>query len=148
MAYKSKFRPKNPHKYLGNIDHIICRSTWESQLAKWADRNKAVLKWGVEYIVIRYYDKGNGRTRRYFTDFYFEFRDGTKRLVEVKPQHETLPPPVPKRKTRKYLEKVQRYATNISKWDAAKMYCEKRGDNTTFEIWTENHLKQLGLRLI
>lgn len=146
MAYKSKYRPKNKTKYLGNIDRVICRSSWERALAKWADRNKAVIKWGMEYIVIPYFDKGNGRRRRYFTDFYFEFSDGTKMIIEVKPEKETKPPRKPKRKTRRYLEEVKKYATNTSKWQAAEDWCADRG--IQFHKWTEHHLKRLGLKIL
>lgn len=146
MAYKSKFRPKNKHKYIGDLNRIICRSTWERSLAKWADQNAAVIKWGIEVLVIPYYDKGNGKRRRYFTDFYFEFKDGSKMVVEVKPENQTKAPRAPQRKTRKYLEKVKTYATNTSKWEAATKFCNE--NNMAFHIWTEKHLRQLGLKIL
>lgn len=146
MAYKSKFRPKNKKKYIGDINSIICRSTWERALAGWADRNKSVSKWAVEYLVVPYYDKASGKRRRYFTDFYFEFTDGTTLVVEVKPFHETKPPKMPQRKTKQYFVKVAKYATNTSKWESAKKVCEENG--WRFQVWTENHLKKLGLKIV
>ena len=146
MAYKSRFRPKNLQKYIGNMDNIICRSTWERALAMWADRNKAVIKWGIENVIIRYFDKGKGKLRSYYVDFFMEFSDGRKWLIEVKPKNQTIPPPKPKRMSRKYINAVMTYATNTSKWEEATRYAEEK--NMKFYVWTEDHLRQLGLRII
>lgn len=146
MAYKTRYRPKNPEKYTGDLNNIICRSTWERQVAKWADRNKAVTHWSMESVIIRYFDKGSGKNRRYFVDFYFKFKDGKEWIVEVKPKNQTKPPKERQRKTKKYLEEIQRYATNVSKWNQAKKYAKAKG--WRFSVWTEDHLKQLGLRIL
>ena len=42
MAYKSKYKPENPTKYIGNPNNIICRSLWERKMCKYLDRNKNV----------------------------------------------------------------------------------------------------------
>jgi len=145
MAYKSRFRPVNKAKYVGDISDVICRSLWERALAKWADRNSDVVEWGMEYVIIPYYDKGNGKRRRYFTDFYFRFSDGVKMIVEVKPNAQTKAPRK-RKKTVKYLKEIQTFATNTSKWDAARAYCHSHG--WKFQIWTEHHLRKLGLKIL
>jgi hypothetical protein len=146
MSYKSRFHPKNHKKYIGDINNIICRSTWERFLAGWADRNLAVIKWGMENVVIRYFDRGRGKYRRYFVDFYMEFKDGQKFLIEIKPRNQTKPPKQPQRITAKYSRAVQTYATNISKWEEATTFADERG--MKFSVWTEDHLKKLGMNVI
>ena len=146
MAYKSFFKPRNKSKYMGDFNNIVCRSTWEYQLASWADRNSSIVKWGIESVILGYFDKGNGKKRDYYVDFYFEFNDGKKWLIEVKPRNQTMPPPKQKRLTRKYVNAVRTYATNTSKWEYARIFAEKNG--MKFYVWTEDHLRKLGLNVL
>jgi len=146
MAYRTRFIPKNLKKYHGSTKKIVCRSNWERQLAKWCDKNPKIHRWNMEQVIIPYTDRGTGKRRRYFVDFWIEFKDGEIYLIEVKPYKQTKPPVKRKRKTRRYLNEVMTWATNVSKWEAAERFCELRGWH--FEKWTENELKRLGLRII
>jgi hypothetical protein len=38
------------------------------------------------------------------------------------------------------------YAKNISKWEAAKEFAEDRG--WSFEVWNEDFLKSLGIKIL
>ena len=49
-------------------------------------------------------------------------------------------------KTKKYINEVTTYAKNISKWEAAEKWCNKRGYK--FAIWTEETIKGLGIKLL
>jgi hypothetical protein len=67
-------------------------------------------------------------------------------LVEIKPKIQTKKPNKTRRKTKKYLKEVMTYAKNESKWLAANEYCKDRG--WKFLVWTEDHLKELGIKLL
>ena len=45
---KSLYKPSNPRKYKGNINNIICRSSWETKVCGWGDLNKNIIEWGSE----------------------------------------------------------------------------------------------------
>ena len=86
---KSRFTPKNPHKYAGDVTAIVCRSSWERKFCIMADENPAILKWNSEEVVIPYWSSVDGKMRRYFPDFLVKIKkkDGTLGtvLIEVKP---------------------------------------------------------------
>lgn len=90
--------------------------------------------------------KTDGRIHRYFVDVKIEFTDGRELLVEVKPKKESQPPKNPGSKTKRYITEVMKYAKNISKWEAANAYALNRG--WTFEIWTEETLRGLGIKIL
>ena len=81
---------------------------------------------------------------RYFVDFYIKVKNkegkANKFLVEIKPERFTKPPPIPKRKTKKFIQEVFTYGTNQAKWKYANEYCLDRGWD--FLVLTE---KDLGL---
>ena len=64
-------------------------------------------------------------------------------MVEVKPAIQIQRPKNPGRQTSKYLREVATYAVNRSKWNKAKKFCKRNG--MIFEVWTENHLKAMGI---
>ncbi len=67
-------------------------------------------------------------------------------LVEIKPKSQTVPPQRPARQTKKYVTEVMTYIKNESKWIAASKYATERGYH--FEIWHEDILKSLGIKLL
>ena len=148
---KSKFECRNPEKYVGNPDVIVCRSSWERYFCSILDSNSSIEKWGSEEIAIPYRSpidafSDPSKLRRYFVDFVVKFKDGRVILFEVKPYSQTIPPIVPKTKGQKamarYAEELRTYQVNIAKWQAARKFCEERGFK--FEIITENELRKLG----
>ena len=146
MAYKGKYKVKNPSKYEGNPTNVIFRSLWERQFFRWCEDNTDVVKWSSESVVIPYRCKTDGRMHRYFMDVKVKFKNGKTFLIEIKPEIQTQPPKQPKRKSQKYLKEVMTYVKNTSKWDAAEQYCDARG--WEFKIFTEKTLKSLGIRLL
>ena len=66
--------------------------------------------------------------------------------MEIKPKKETTPPQKPTRQTKKYLSEALTFIKNQSKWEAAEEYCMSRG--WKFVVWTEDTLKQLGIKII
>ena len=145
MAYKTKFNPKNRSKYIGKTGNIICRSLWERSFAKYCDENKNIVRWAIEPFSIPYFDYGTHKNRKYFPDFFVEYEDGKKMVIEIKPFKETNPPESAKN-TKKYLIAEQTYATNMSKWKFAKILCDKKG--WEFHVVTERTLEQMGIPII
>lgn len=148
MAYKGKFVPKNPHKYKGNVNSIIWRSTWERGCFRWADNNPDVVQWSSEETVIPYISPVDNKMHRYFVDLTITFKNGQTLLIEVKPKYQTEPPKINKKPKGKkgemrLLQEAQTFAVNDAKWKAADVYAKK--NNMKFVIFTENELEMMGI---
>ena len=146
MAYKGRYKIKNPDKYLGNPTNVIFRSLWERNTFRWCENNPKVRAWSSEEIVVPYKCKVDNKLHRYFVDLYVEMNNGQTILVEIKPKKETLPPKQPKRKTKKFLNEVITFSKNQDKWEAADQYARHKG--WKFRVWTEETLKNLGIKVL
>lgn len=146
-SYKSVYRVKHKERYKGNTENIVARSTWELATYIWldSDGHNNIKRWSSEEIVIPYKFDLDGKYHRYFVDLYIEKIDGTKLLVEIKPEKYTRPPKKPKRETKRYKEEVAQWIKNNNKWHAAMQYAKKHG--MVFEVWTEGVLRSLGIRI-
>lgn len=138
MARKGRYKPENPSKYKGDVTNIVWRSSWELKLMKRLDRDKNVIEWSSEEIVIPYVDKSTGRLRRYFPDFYFKRVDGKCFVIEVKPKKETSPPSKTGKTDKRFMSECLTYAKNLSKWETAQRWCSERG--WEFKLITETEL--------
>ena len=145
-TYKGKFKPKNKEKYSGDITKIRYLSLWERQAFRWCDTSPRVKYWSSEEIVIPYRYRVDGRVHRYHVDLLVEWSGGGTSLIEIKPDKETRPPKVPKRKTKRYVNAVQTYIKNEDKWSAARQWCEK--NDVRWEIWTENTFKSMDIKIL
>lgn len=128
--YKNGFyKPKNPEKYVGDVNNIIYRSSWERRVCEYLDNNSSVVYWNSESLVIPYFDKYTGRMHNYHTDFMAKMKtksSGLKTYVlEIKPEKEILPPSTKNKK--RLARELPIYIKNQCKWEAAKAYCEARG---------------------
>lgn len=144
MAYKTKYEPKNPQKYMGNTKNIVCRSNWERKFCKYLDENENVLRWSSEEIKIPYISTIDNQIHNYYPDFVFEAKKDQlveTFMVEIKPKKQTIQP-VPKKNKRAYLNECITYETNVCKWKAATVYCKKNGWN--FKVLTEENLFKTG----
>lgn len=145
MSYKGLFRPTNPSKYKGDPTQIVYRSLWELKLMTYLDGHKDVIEWASEEFCIPYRSPIDGRTHRYFPDFWMKKknRDGAVEVVvvEVKPEKQTRPPEPQKRKTKRYITEVTTWGINNAKWQAAERFCTQKG--WKFIIMTE---KELGIK--
>ena len=142
MAYSGRYSPKNIKKYKGNPDKIYYRSLWERNFMVYCDNSSAILEWGSEEVIIPYISPLDGRRHRYFPDFYIKVKqsDGSikKIIIEVKPKKQCGPPPIPKRKTKRFINEVRTWGVNKAKWEAAIEWCNDRG--MEFKILTEDHV--------
>ena len=141
-TYKGVYKPLNTDKYLGDPTNIIYRSSWERQCMLFFDRNKDVLKWGSEEIIIPYRSPLDNNIHRYYVDFLIKVRTADNKiethLIEVKPFKQTKPPNIQQRKTKRYVNEVTTYLVNEAKWKAAQEYCKDR--QWKFQLITENEL--------
>lgn len=138
------YRPSHPEKYIGDLNEIVYRSSWERHFFQYCDSSPAVLKWSSEPFAISYWDKSTMKTRRYFPDAYVEMKDidnnVKKYLIEIKPYKQTIPPKEGRKKTKTYLAECNTHLKNESKWEFAREFCRK--NDMEFMILTE---KDLGL---
>lgn len=141
-TYSGRFKPTNKEKYIGDVDNIVYRSGWELQVMRWCDNTPTVKKWSSEEVIIPYFYDVDKRYHRYHIDFLIQFESKTV-LVEIKPKKETTPPEYKGRKTKRYISEGLTYVKNMNKWKAAEEYAKDRG--WSFEIWTEDTLKGMGL---
>ena len=137
------FKPRNPEKYVGDIDNIVYRSGWELKTNMFLDGNPNILKWGSEPFPIPYMKPTTKKIHRYYVDYYVEYKkpnnEIVKELWEVKPNKETKSPRQSKNKTQKTKVYEQlTYEINKAKWKAAKAFCNKH--NLGFRIITEKQL--------
>ena len=144
-SIKSIYKPSYPEKYKGDVNNIICRSSWERRFCNWCDLNESIISWGSEEFCIPYYNPVKERVCRYFPDFIIKVKEQSGQIktyvVEVKPQRETLPPKQKSRTTKSYLNECRTYAVNQAKWKAADEFCKDR--LLEFKVKTE---KDLGIK--
>jgi hypothetical protein len=138
------FKPKNPQKYIGDVNQIVFRSSWELRAFKWADETESILEWSSEPFPIKYFDSSTNKVRRYFPDLFLKVRNKSggvdSYLVEIKPDKQTRPPKKGRKKTQTYLNEIATYEKNQSKWNQAEKFCES--NNMRFKVITE---KELGI---
>jgi len=137
---QGRYTPKNPDKYVGNLEKIRYMSSWELHFHKFLDSNPNVLKWSSEEIAIPYIKPTDGRVHRYFPDYWVEFKDADgnlkQEIYEVKPKQQTRRTRSKNPKTKLYEDIT--YAINIAKWEACANFCTKYG--ITFRIVTEEQI--------
>lgn len=142
MAYKGKFKPRNPNKYRGDTTDIVYRSSWELRFMSFLDNHKDILMWTSESVIIPYVSPIDNKIHRYYPDFLIKKKDKDGKietvLIEIKPDHETKPPVVQNKRTKRYLNEVKTWGINSAKWEAAERYCKERG--WKWSILTQNDL--------
>jgi len=146
MAYRGKFTPKHPEKYVGDVKNIVYRSLWERNTFRWIDTQSSIVYWNSEEIVLPYVCETDKKVHRYYLDLWFETQGGDTYIIEIKPKGQTKPPKTPQRKTRRYIKESLTYVKNQSKWKAASEFALDRG--WKFEVWTEDTLKSLGIKIL
>ncbi len=142
MAYKTKYKPKNVSKYIGDYTKIICRSLWERRVCKYFDENKNILRWGSEEVTIPYFSPVDKKMHRYYPDFIAEKistnGDIETLLIEVKPKKQTIKPERKKKKEKTFIKECVTYTINGAKWDAARKICKE--NEWKFIILTEDDI--------
>lgn len=135
MAYKTRFFPKNPNKYVGSKKELLCRSLWERRVCKFLDESVGVKKWSFEEIEIPYVHPIDKKVHRYIPDFLIQIEKNEQKksiLVEIKPNKQ-----VNLRESASRNERIL-FEINKAKWQAAKTFCDKHG--MEFKILTEKEI--------
>ncbi len=129
-------------KIIDDEINVNYRSGLELKCLRYCDMNIHITKFSLEPFCIPYLSPKDGKIHRYFIDFFIEFSNGQKFLVEVKSSGETVSPKIPGKKTEKailnYQKALQTFAVNTAKWESAKSFCKEKG--LTFIILTEKEL--------
>lgn len=100
---------------------ISYRSSWEQKVIESLDKDENVLMFIHEPFSIPYvFENVN---KNYVPDIFIEYRDNTKKLIEIKPEYFVDCP------------------INQSKFSAAEQYCEEKG--IIFEVWTEKDVEKI-----
>lgn len=126
--------PASCKKVIDRSQPIIYRSSYEKKFVIWLESCSKVVRWGSECVCIPYLFV-DGKTHKYYPDYYVEFQDGTKMLVEIKPANQTHPP------VNENSWAAREWAKNSCKWKAAMEYCSAKGFK--FQILTENTIQKL-----
>lgn len=151
---QGKFTPTNPKKYIGDVNNIFFRSSWELSFAKNLDKNIMVIEWSSESIAIPYIKFTDKKIHRYYPDFYMKFKDKfgniKQEIIEIKPKTEityaltllesdfTKMYPI-RCKSLKTKQQHQLTAlVNASKWKYAIAWCKKR--NIEFKLISEKSI--------
>lgn len=140
MAYKTKYNPEFKDKYVGNVENIICRSSWERKFCKYLDHNQIVIRWSSEELSIPYISTIDKRIHQYYPDFLFEAKKDAvieTFVIEIKPKKQTIQPKARKNKKAQLNECIA-YEINTCKWAAATIFCQQRG--WIFKILTEDDI--------
>ena len=146
MSYRGRYTIKRPEKYAGDASKVVYRSLWERQAFKWCENNPKVKLWNSEEIVVPYKSTVDKKLHRYFVDLLIQLDNKETYLIEIKPKNQTVPPKKRSRKTKKYINEVVTYAKNQDKWEAATQFAEHKG--WKFQVWTEETLKNLGIKIL
>ena len=116
-------------------DSIIYRSSYERKFIYWCENNPKVKHWGSECMSIKYVSMIDKKEHTYYPDYVVEMIDGEKWVVEIKPYSQTQRPVT----ENGWLWNA--YTMNMSKWVAAKQFCDARG--LKFKILTERTIELL-----
>ncbi len=143
MAYKGKYKPELPSKYIGDHTNIIYRSLLERRFMVFCDKNPNILKWASEEMFVPYISPMDNRMHKYFVDVLIEVREKNNEiktyLVEIKPYRQCAEPKNTNSKSKRtFLKEIKTWAINSSKWQAATEYARK--NNWEFKIITEKNL--------
>ena len=141
-SIKSKYKPRNPRKYKGNPNNIVCRSNWEKKFCQWCDTNENILLWASEEFSIPYVSPLDRRVHQYYPDFLIKVQEGGGAIrdyvIEVKPKRQCSPPKKKSKVTKGYIYESKEYAKNQAKWHAAQEWCRDR--RLIFKVITEDEL--------
>jgi hypothetical protein len=136
------FVPTQPQKYIGKHNPKY-RSGWEFTFMQFCDKNKSIIQWSSESIIIPYIHPLTGKRTNYIPDFLvvYENKHGHQKaeIIEIKPKKQSL---IESRVASARDRAV--VAINHAKWASAMAFCKQNG--LTFRVITEDDLFYQGKR--
>lgn len=137
------YKLRHPEKYIGDVNKVMVRSSWEAYAFEFMENNKNIIKWASEPFPIKYWkplQNGEFRPANYWPDIYVEYKDKNgeyiKELMEIKPLEQTMPSKSKRKKTKQAQDYI--YLVNMYKWEAAKKWCDLNG--IKFKVYTQETL--------
>lgn len=132
------YYPNNPLKYIGDINNIIYRSSWEKKFCIYCDINPSIIKWTSEPpLDIKYWSPIDKKEHRYFLDYYIEIqkKDNIEKwIIEIKPENQysllkkpEFSGPATEKRIHAYNERMKIWIINRAKFEAATRFAESRG---------------------
>ena len=119
------YKIKHPEKYVGSKDPTY-RSSWEYTFMSFCDNNPSVQQWASEPVRIPYRDPLTGKGTVYVPDFVITYIDKNMKkhveMIEIKPMNQMLAEKVGKNPYNQ-----AQYVKNMSKWQAAGVWCKNQG---------------------
>ena len=97
---------------------------------QYCEAQALITLWGYECIEIPYVYSVDKKVHRYYPDFYVEFKDGRKFIIEIKPENQAT--------GKGGLYNKLCYVKNVDKWNACKAFCDAKG--MEFKVVTEKDL--------
>src|SRR3990167_1840120 len=116
VDFNSKFILGHHFSIKNQINHYY-RSSWELVAFLYLDSIDEVESYQSEPFKIPFIDENNN-SKNYLPDILISYKDGNKKLIEIKPE--------------RYLK------DNVDKINAGQKYCEE--NNITYEIWTQTEI--------
>ncbi len=139
---KGYFKPRHPEKYVGDVNKIVYRSSWELSFMNFLDNNIVIELWGSEILAIPYRKPTTKRIHKYYPDFWVKYKNRKGKLVqdviEVKPAKQTKKPTTVGKNKKTQLYEALTWEINKAKWKSAKLFCDKYGMN--WKILTEKDI--------
>ena len=132
--------PATCSKLMDPSSPVIYRSSYEKKFIYWLESSPAVARWGSECLVIPYQIPGDPNWHSYYPDFYVEWKNGEKWVVEIKPASQTVNPLLYENRKNSQWYRDQ-WRKNSSKWRAAQEFCKAKG--FSFKILTEKTISKL-----
>lgn len=132
----------NPNKYIGDINKVIYRSSYERIFYHSLDIDPNVIYWCVEpqELRIRYFNPTKRKWSHYYPDAFCLKKIGDKEmkcLIEIKPKSKLVKPKQPKdlsdnKKKAQYIRKMNEYNVIDAKRKASVEYCKLKGMQYVF----------------
>lgn len=97
---------------------------------QYCEAQSLITLWGYECIEIPYLYSIDKKIHRYYPDFYLEFKDGRKFIIEIKPENQAI--------GKGSIYNKLSFIKNRDKWKACKSFCEAKGFE--FKVVTEKDL--------
>ena len=140
--HQGLFHPRHPEKYVGDVNNIVYRSSWELRFLQYCDSNDNIIQFASEEFSIPYLSTIDNKVHRYYPDYLIKVKESNgsikKYVIEVKPKRQTEKPKKRSRVTKTYINEMRLYAVNQAKWKYAQEFCK---DNLLeFKIITEEQL--------
>lgn len=139
---QGRYHPRNPEKYVGDINKIRFMSSWEREAHQFFDNNPNILRWSSEEIGIPYLNAIDNKYHTYYPDYWIEYRNRkgeiVQEIIEVKPAAQVKRPSAKGKSRKVQLYEQLTYVKNMSKWKYAQAFCDAH--RIRFRIITEKQL--------